>query len=95
MERMKPFKSLRALCLAHSRLKRRRYESGLTTRLLRDIVRFVERGALTGLILERDDDRWYAQSLLDYWANVLYRAHWPEPDATLASFQPQLIPVGV
>ena len=87
MEQVKPFASLKALRDAHSHLRKRRYERGMTTRLLRDIDKFVQRGRLTGMVLAEDEDRTYAQTVLDYWTNVLYRAQWPEPDATLVTYQ--------
>lgn len=90
MEQLTPFASLKALRDAHSRLRKRRYERGMTTRLLRDIDKFVQRGRLTGVMLAEDDERTYAQMVLDYWTNVLYRAHWPEPDATLETYQASL-----
>jgi hypothetical protein len=93
MEKVTPYASLKALRDAHSRLRKRRYERGMTTRLLRDIDKFVQRGRLTGMILAADDDRSYAQAVLDYWTNVLYRAHWPEPEATLETYQSSLTQV--
>ena len=84
----KPYTSLKELCVTHSQLKQRRYQLGLMPHLLADASHFVERGRLTGAILADQDDRWYAQAMLDYWTNILYRADWPEPEATLAPFRP-------
>lgn len=87
MELMKPFASFKALRDAHSRLRKRRYERGMTPRLLRDIDKFVQRGRLTGVLLAGEEERRYAQTVLDYWTNVLYRAQQPEPEATLVTYQ--------
>ena len=88
---IRPFASLKEVCKAHSRLKQRRYQNGVGSRFLRDVERFVQRGCLTGTILHDEGDRWYVQSMLDYWANVLYTANWPEPEATLAQWQPRAL----
>lgn len=85
--KLKPFVSMKALCRAHSSLKKRRYQHGVEPHLLRDVDLFVRSGRLTGTILNDEADRWYAQSILDYWANVLYGANWPEPNVTLAPFR--------
>ncbi|MEM7113329.1 MAG: hypothetical protein AAF614_12915 [Chloroflexota bacterium] len=83
-----PFTSLKELCTTHSQLKQRRYQLGIMPHLLTDASKFVERGRVTGALLADDEQRWYVQSMLDYWSNVLYRADWPEPEATLAPFKP-------
>jgi len=53
---------------------------------------FVRRGQATGALLDASRDRRAAQSLLDYWANALYRAGQPTPEARLADFDPSLAP---
>lgn len=40
----------------------------------------------------KEDDRWAAQSLLDYWSALLYRAELEPPDTTLVDFDPSLAP---
>jgi hypothetical protein len=46
----------------------------------------------TGALLDASRDRRAAQSILDYWANALYRAGQPPPEARLADFDPSLAP---
>ena len=53
---------------------------------------FIQRGRATGVLLDSSQDRRASQSLLDYWANALYRAGREPPDATLAEFDPALAP---
>ena len=42
--------------------------------LLKQISEFVARGAATGALIDDEANRRATQSMLDYWANVLYRA---------------------
>ena len=53
---------------------------------------FICRGVATGAILDDEHDQAAAQSLLDFWATTLYRAHRPVPESTLAPFDPALAP---
>ena len=53
---------------------------------------FVRRGRATGALLDDLDDRWEAQSLLDYWATTLDRIGRRLPDAALEEFDPELAP---
>lgn len=90
-----PFTSLKEICSAHSQLKQRRYQRGMVPSLLEDVSQFVQRGQITGIYLAQESDRLYVQAMLDYWTNILYRAEWPEPEATLAPFQPTSYPLAV
>jgi WD40 repeat protein len=54
---------------------------------------FIRQGRATGAVIRDGKDRWEAQSLLDYWVTVLYRAGLKEPpDATLAAFDESAAP---
>src|SRR5207244_2462926 len=69
-----------------------RQAQGDTTNVLTAVAAFVQRGSATGVLLDSSDDRRTAQSLLNYWANMLYRAGHESPDATLAEFDPLQAP---
>ncbi|MCX6030642.1 MAG: hypothetical protein NT169_15265 [Chloroflexi bacterium] len=84
--------SLPALRAAHGELVQRRRATGDTPELLADVRAFIGRGEATGVLLDAEDDRLAAQSLLDFWANTLVRAGEQPPDATLADFDPMLAP---
>jgi len=86
------FPSLASLRAAHAELLKRHRESGDTPELLAEIEDFIRRGQATGALLDAEDDRWAGQSLLDYWATLLYRIGREPPDATLAEFDPSLAP---
>src|SRR5262245_21030929 len=66
------FPSLAALKAAHAELAQRRRAGAETAALLDDIAAFLRRGQATGALLDDEDERAAAQSLLNYWANILY-----------------------
>lgn len=90
----------------HSELLLRRREAGLgatispglrrtdatATQLTTQISAFLERGLATGALLDHEDDRLAAQSLLTYWANILQRLGVDVEEAMLADFDPTLAP---
>jgi hypothetical protein len=86
--RFASFASLRA---EHSRLLKRNREEAAPD-LLDEAEAFLRRGQATGALLDRDEDRWAAQSFLDYWAAILYRAGRRPPQAILDDFDPTLAP---
>ena len=53
---------------------------------------FVAHAQASGALLDLSRERRAAQSILDYWANALYRADQPTPAARLADFDPELAP---
>ena len=57
-----------------------------------EVSAFVRHGVATGAILDASRDRRGAQSILDYWANALYRAGQLAPEARLSDFDPGLAP---
>src|SRR4051794_6469775 len=86
------FLSLAALKEAHSELLQRRRSEGESPALLDAAEAFIGRAQATGVLLDIDDARDTAQSLLTYWDNLLYRARRVPPDSTLAEFDPLLAP---
>ena len=87
--RFPSFTSLRA---AHIELLKRHREQGDTPEMLVAMLDFVVRGKASGALLDSDEERQAAQSLLDYWATRHYRAGQHTPDATLDEFDPNLAP---
>lgn len=86
------FPTLAALRYAHQELLRAMREGGEAIEFTDTIVAFIQHGMATGKLLESEDDRLTAQSLLDYWSASLYRAGIAPPDATLEEFDPLLEP---
>lgn len=87
-----PVDPLAALRAAHGDLLRRHRAEGATPEVLAAAEQFLAAGRGTGALLAEEDDRWTAQSLLDYWSTTLYRAGAPAIDATLADFDPAQAP---
>src|SRR5262245_1591570 len=86
------FPSLTALRAAHVNLLRRYRENNRAEDSLADIIAFLYAGQATGALLNDTEERWTAQSLLDYWATTLYQAGREPPNSTLAEFNPLLAP---
>jgi hypothetical protein len=82
---VEPFASVTALKAAHVELLEK-YREALGTRsvhddngsrlraLLPQVKSFIERGRLTGTLIEHEEDRISSQTYLDHWVSVLYRA---------------------
>ncbi|MEM9807644.1 MAG: hypothetical protein AAF959_20460 [Cyanobacteria bacterium P01_D01_bin.56] len=85
------FLSLSALRVEHSNLLQRYRKHDNRSAIFTEIEQFILKGTAIGEILDSEDERWAAQSLLDYWASILYRAN-REVDTTLISFDPSLAP---
>jgi hypothetical protein len=85
------FASLSAMRAAHTALLRH-YRDGGSPDLLAEADMFVAAGSATGALIDDDDDRLTAQSLLDYWAAILCRADRPPVKAVLDDFDPSLAP---
>jgi tetratricopeptide (TPR) repeat protein len=86
-----PYNSLTSLRAEHAKLLTL-YKEGETEGLLNDLHDFRLRASATGGILDNENDRAIAQSLIDYWMTILYRARRTPPYATLAEFDPLLLP---
>ncbi|MCS6849300.1 MAG: hypothetical protein RMN52_16480, partial [Anaerolineae bacterium] len=95
-----PYATLPELRAEHARLLAERPRQGEenAAEFLRQVAEFVRRGAATGAYIDDEEDRRGVQSLLDFWANVLYRASGQPgaqvevPDPTLADFDFSLAP---
>lgn len=80
------FASLGELRAAHNDLLKRSKDAGETDAVLDAAQTLIARGMETGVVIDTEEDRWAAQSLLDYWSTLLFRNKRPAPDATLADF---------
>ena len=97
-----PFKETRQLDAAHDALLARLADLETGTdpeseaRALRalhpQIVRLLQRAALSGRTFYADEDRSKAHSVLNLWSNVLMRAGLEHPPAKLAKFEPASAP---
>jgi energy-coupling factor transporter ATP-binding protein EcfA2 len=91
-----PFPSLAALRAEHNRLLQLHREQGDLTPLAGQIEEFLHRGRATGAVLDGEQERWTAQSLLDYWTATLISAgpngHTPPHDVILVDFDPTQAP---
>ena len=85
------FPSLSSLRTTHSELLRRHQTQGNSSDILHTIESFINKGTATGALLDDEEERWAAQSFLDYWSAILYRAGQEPPEATLHDFDPKLI----
>ncbi len=86
------FPSLSALRSAHNELLEAHREQGDSESFWQEIESFLLRGRATGALLDSEDERWAAQSLLDYWAATGYSIGREMPDAVLEEFDPTLAP---
>ncbi|MBV9279907.1 MAG: hypothetical protein JOZ41_07485, partial [Chloroflexi bacterium] len=86
------FASAAALRAAHTELLKRYRASADPHEMLAEVEGFIRKGSATGTSLDADNDRWAAQSLLDYWTAILYRVGHEPLDGTLAEFDPTQAP---
>jgi len=85
------FASLSLLMEDHSALLQREPDFAPGTSYIAKVQEFFARAQATGAILELEDERRTAQSILNYWITVLYRANVSRPDeTTLATYDPTL-----
>lgn len=87
------FPSLAALRAAHNTLLLAHRERGNDPTFAGEILTFLQQGQATGAVLDSEDERKIAQSLLDYWTATLLSAGQQPPDALLADFDPSLAPL--
>ena len=87
-----PFASLAAMRAAHAELLKRHRAEGETPAFAAAIAQFLDRSQVAGALLVDEDDRWTAQSLLDYWTTTLYRAGTPTRSYQLWEFDPNQAP---
>ncbi len=88
----KRFPSIDALRAAHEEMLQKSRVSGETPEFLDEVREFVSKGTALGALLFDSDDRWDAQSKLDYWTNILYRYDLVEQEADLEVFNAELAP---
>jgi WD40 repeat protein len=87
-----PFESFATLISTHTELLKSELSQDESTRpgFIERVNEFIRRGVQTGTILDDNDQRRTAQSLLNYWVTVLYRAEGTTPpDAILAYYSPR------
>jgi hypothetical protein len=66
---VEPFPSLAALREAHKNLQNELASESAVLRAAEDVALFVHRAVLTGAILDVNDDRKSAQSVINYWVS--------------------------
>src|SRR6476620_908147 len=83
------FLSFSSLMDAHSELLQQ--EPDNSEKYLTEVKEFFGKAQASGAILESDDERRTAQSILNYWMTILYRANLGKPeDTTLAPYDAKL-----
>ncbi|MGH9972095.1 MAG: eIF2A-related protein [Pyrinomonadaceae bacterium] len=86
-----PYASLALLMEVHSELLQREPETNENSTYFKDVQTFFNRAQATGALLEDDNERQTAQSILNYWVTVLYRLNVGKPNnTTLAEYDPKL-----
>ncbi len=92
MAEQERFPTLADLRAGHRELlQERRHDSNPAT-LVQQVKTFIQRGQISGALLELEDERWEVQNLLDYWSNELYHLTQEDMNATLAEFDPAQAP---
>lgn len=92
VEANEPFPSLAALRATHNQLLEDHRTQAEAEAFWQTVEMFLLRGRATGTLLDSEDDRWAAQSLLDYWSATAYSVGREMPDAALDDFDPNLAP---
>jgi hypothetical protein len=70
-----------------------RNTKGETDELLMQVRSFIDKTRETGAILDSDKDRSLSQSLINYWANILYSAKKESPEVILTEFDLKQVPI--
>lgn len=91
VEGPKSFLSMSQMRQAHAELLRES-RSSLDADLAARAAELIARGAATGMILDDENERRAAQSLLDYWYTNLLTGGYQAPDAALAPLDPEQFP---
>jgi hypothetical protein len=89
------FPSLDALRKTHLELATEHRKTEDRKELLSKVIDFICKGKATGKLINDDDDRYAAQSFLDYWVAMLYREGKELPDnidAILDDIDTDLVP---
>jgi WD40 repeat protein len=87
-----PFPTFAALKARHSELLDLDAETDGDESYLGDVQDFFDRVRATGAILSAGEERRATQSILNYWATVLYRADRKPSNTTLVDLDPQFKP---
>jgi WD40 repeat protein len=87
-----PYSGAEELREQHAQLLEQRQQNDDGAEFHRRVAGFIARGVATGAYIDTRDERRAIQSLLDYWVNVLDRAHVEAPEPKLAEFDPSLAP---
>lgn len=87
-----PFVSLTSFRASHNQLLTTHRQFGSTPAFLAGACAFIEQGRAIGALLDSEEERAVAQSLLDYWAAILYRSGVEPPESALALFDWNLAP---
>jgi len=86
------FASFTTFRLAHTDLLRRTRDGTPLPALQEQMLTFLASGVQTGALFDNDEERQSAQTMLDYWAALLYRQGIESPDPTLLEFDPARAP---
>jgi len=86
------FTTATELRAAHGTLLRQESDGSNDELFLSNIRLFLHRGIVTGLFLDNERERRASQSILDYWATVLYRGTGEVVDSTLSDFDIERAP---
>jgi uncharacterized membrane protein len=87
-----PFPSIASMRAEHRDLLKRFHEELESESYSPEIISFIERGVKSGALLDQDQDRQNAQTLLDYWGTRLYRLTGDDVENILDDFDPELAP---
>lgn len=86
------FPSLAALRAAHSKLLDAHRTQADNADFWQAVASFLQRGSRSGALIDREEERWTAQSLLDYWSATAYSTGRTMSDSALVDFDPTLAP---
>lgn len=87
-----PYPSLASLRNEHEKLMSLRHEHGETAASLQRTAAFIKNGRQAGIVIETAKNRHAAQSMLDYWDNLLSRAGYAHENPTLLPFNKDVFP---
>ena len=94
LDESKIFPSFDSMRAAHSQLVKK-YSLDISDdseEFVKPIQDFLEKGKVTGALLDSDSERDAAQTILDYWSNRLYRLGIRDVDTLLDRFDSELAP---
>ncbi len=89
---MAAYQSLAQMRRVHAELVEGRRENSSSLEFLTGVANFIRQGTGLGVQLDASKERQAAQSMLDYWENILSKTDFTPIDPTLAEFDPTLAP---